>query len=369
MTNARDFVYKKAIECLEKCSRTHGLYASGGENGYNAIWSRDSMISCLGASLCKNKFKEVFKASILTLGDHQSKNGQIPNCVDKWEEREPHVDFKTVDSSMWYIIGNYVYKERYKDEKFLLGNKSVINKTLSWLRCQDTGEIGMITQLPTSDWQDAFPHRYGYTINSEALYYKVLTLMGDLKGAEKLKYMVNDDKDDCLWNGEFYVPYRWKNHGKYREIGDWFDSLGNLLAIIFELADKERANKILDYIEKKRIADPYPIRNIYPPIKQGSPYWQDYYLDCNAGIPENYSNGGVWGYIGCFYVLALIKMGRMREAEINLRKLAEVNLKWGFPEWIHPKQHFVIELNKLQAWEAGMYILAYESFKKKKVLI
>jgi hypothetical protein len=227
----------------------------------------------------------------------------------------------------------------------------------------------MITQLPTSDWQDAFPHRYGYTINSQALYYKVLNLVGDSNGAERLKYMVNDDKEDGLWNGEFYVPYRWKNHGKYKEIGDWFDSLGNLLAIIFELADYDKSNKILNYIKKKKIAEPYPIRDIYPPIKKGSKYWQDYYLDCNAGTPDSYSNGGVWGYIGCFYVLALIKQGRIKEAEINLKKIAEANLRWGFPEWIHPKKHSVIETNKLQAWEAGMYILAYNSLKKKKVLI
>ena len=30
-----------------------------------------------------------------------------------------------------------------------------------------------------------------------------------------------------------------------KKIGNWFDSLGNLLAIIFDLADKERAEKIL----------------------------------------------------------------------------------------------------------------------------
>jgi glycogen debranching enzyme len=361
--------FEKAKDCVRKCLRPHGLYASGNYDGYFAVWSRDSMITSLGASLCGDEFKEVFRASILTLGDHQSKNGQIPNCVDKWENRAPHVDFKSIDSSMWYIIGNYIYSERFKDEKLLLGNKLLIDKALCWLSCQDTGEIGMLTQLPTSDWQDAFPHRYGYTINSQALYYKVLTLVGDMDGAEKLKYMVNDNKDDCLWNGEFYVPYRWKNHGKYKEIGDWFDSLGNILAIVFELADEEKAIKILNYIKKKKIAEPHPIRAIYPPIKKGSPYWQDYYLDCLAGVPNNYLNGGVWGYIGCFYVLALIKVGKMKDAETELKKIAEVNLKLGFPEWIHPTKHIATVRDQLQAWEAGTYILAYKSLKEGKVLI
>jgi glycogen debranching enzyme len=361
--------FEKARECIRKCSNIHGVYASGNYEGYFAVWARDSMITSLGASLCGDEFKEVFKASLLTLGDHQSKNGQIPNCVDKFEEESPHVDYKSIDSSMWYIIGNYIYQERFKDKALLLGNKQPLDRALSWLRCQDTGEIGMITQLPTSDWQDAFPHRYGYTINSQALYYKVLTLVGDLHGAEKLKYMTNDDNDVCLWNGNFYVSYRWKNHGEYKEIGNWFDSLGNLLAIVFELADEERSLKILDYIKKKKIAEPSPIKVIYPPIKKGSPYWQDYYLDCESGKPDHYSNGGIWGYVGCFYVLALIKLGKLKEAEAELKKIAKVNLDWGFPEWIPPKKHFRVVKDQFQAWEAGVYILAYKSLKEGKVLI
>ena len=58
---------------------------------------------------------------------------------------------------------------------------------------------------------------------------------------------------------------------------------------------------------------------------------------------------------------------KFKEAEIELNKLAERNLKGNFPEWTHPKtkQHF----GKLQGWEAGMYLLAYRSFMKKKVLL
>ena len=367
MKDSLGLAYEEASIILKRCSTKNGLYASAGKKGYNAVWSRDSMISCLGASLRGEEFKKVFRASILTLGNHQSKNGQIPNCVDKWEEREPHVDFKTIDSSLWFIIGNYIYKERYKDGKFLLRNRHLINKTLNWLRCQDTGEIGMLTQLPTSDWQDAFPHRYGYTINTQALYYKILNLIGEKGEARKLKLLVNENKEDGLWNGEFYSSYRWKNHGKYKEIGDWFDSLGNLLAIVFDLADKDKSEKILSYIEKKRINEPYPVRVIYPPIKPSSVYWKDYYLDCEAGEPNHYSNGGIWGYVGGFYILALIKMGKLKKAEKELEKLAERDLNGNFPEWTNPitKTHH----GNLQGWEAGMYILAYESLKRKKVLI
>jgi len=228
-------------------------------------------------------------------------------------------------------------------------------------------EDNLLEQLPTTDWQDAFPHRYGHTINTQALYHKVLDLAKKPEKKKKLRFNIEKNEDKKLWNGNFYYSYRWKSHNKYKEIGEWFDTLGNLLAIVFGLADKEKSKKILFYIEKKGIDKPYPVRAIFPPIRKSSKYWQDYYLDCKAGTPYNYLNGGIWPYIGSFYVLSLIKMKQFREAENQLKKLAEANLKGNFPEWINPLNKKMY--GEMQAWNAGTYILAYESLKKKKVLI
>lgn len=363
-----DKCYEKAKEVIKACSTRHGLFASGGKDGYNAVWARDSMLSFLGASLVNdNKFKKTFKQSIITLSKNQSRTGQIPNAVDKFSKRKKHVDYGSIDSTLWYVIGHYVYKKRYKENSLFKKYQQNIERALSWLECQDSGEKGMLTQLPTTDWQDAFPHKYGYTINTQALYYHSLNLAGKKRDAKRLKLAANKSKDAKLWNNRFYVPYRWKNHNKYQEIGDWFDSLGNLLAIVFGLADSSKAEKIIAYIEKKSINKPYPVKAIYPPIEKTSRYWQDYFNDCEAKKPYHYLNGGIWTFIGGFYVLSLIKLKRLRKAEEQLKKLAEANLSGDFPEWVNPltKESY----GRLQAWNAGMYILAYESFKKKKVLI
>jgi len=360
--------YEKAKEVIRQCSTKHGLFASAGKHGYDAIWARDSMISFLGASLVKSTLlKNTFKQSLVILADNQSRNGQIPNAVDKFSKRKKHVDFASIDSSLWYIIGHYIYRKRYNDNSLFKKYKKTIEKSLSWLSCQDVGEKGMLTQLPTTDWQDAFPHKYGYTINTQALYCKVLELTGNVEGAKKLMLAANKDSDARLWNGDFYVPYRWKNHNKYQEIGNWFDSLGNLLAIVFDLADRQKAGKILSYVEKNKINMPYSIKAIYPPIKKESEYWQDYFEDCDAKNEYNYLNGGIWTYIGAFYVLCLIKLKKLKKAENELKKLAEANLNGNFPEWINPvtkESH-----GKMQAWNAGMFILAYESLRKRRVLL
>lgn len=368
-----DTTYNKAIEILKKTSTANGFFA--GYPGYDAIWARDSMIMSLGASLIDEKFKNTFKNSLITLAKNQSEKGQIPNAVDKFSKRKSHVDFKSIDSSLWFIIGHHMYKKRYSDSSLLNKYKKNIEKAFIWLDYQDTGEDGMPEQQPTSDWFDAFPHRYGHTINTQALYYRALILAERKKHAEKIKFVVNENKDDGLWNGEFYIPWRWKNHGKYYEKGWWFDSLGNLLAVIFELADKNQSEKILQYIKTHGIDKPYPVKCIYPAIKPKTKDWYDYFEDCAAKEEWHYSNAGIWTYIGGFYVCALVKMKKFKEAEIQLKKLAEANMQnnGNFAEWLNGKTGKIGKSHSgtegFQGWNAGMYIVAYQSVKQRKCLI
>jgi len=361
--------YDRAVEVLEKCVSKKGFYAAS--PGYKGVWARDSAITSLGASLLGNKFKKAFRNSLETLGREQSERGQIPNAV-MYDVSPPKVDYKSIDSSLWFIIGHYMFRERYRDSS--LFDKKKVEEAFRWVWYQDTGEDGMPEQHPTSDWQDAFPHRYGHTINTQALYFRVLNLMGKKKEAEMVRKAVHGSEDG-LWNGKFYIPWRWKNHNKYKEMGDWFDSLGNVLAIVFDLADKNKTGKILNYIKKKGVARPYPMKSIYPPIKKGSKDWYDYFDDAEARTPYHYSNAGIWTFIGGFYVLSLLKLGKKKEAELELGKLAEANLKKPYySEWMHgktgkPGVSGGGSWDGNQAWNAGMYVLAYESLRKGKVLL
>ena len=361
-----DIAYEKAIEIIEKVSTKNGLYASGGEQGYTSVWARDSMISLMGASLT-GRFKEQFKVSLETLTKYQDELGQIPNAVDIFFEarKKKEVTFATIDSTLWYIIGNYIYAQMYDDDSLVKKHKEAIDKAFLWISYQDTGNDGMPDQQPTSDWQDAFPHKYGHCINTQALYYGALKVSGKIQEAEILQEKVNKE----LWEEEwgFYAPYRWKNHREYREEGKWFDSFGNMLAIFFGLADIKKAHKILNHVAEYNINDPYPVKTIFPPISPGDPDWKEYYWADDAGEPEKYLNGGIWPFNGGFYVAALAMSGGKKEAQEQLQKLAEANKlgvdeEWEFHEWIDwngmPKGQ------PYQAWSAGTYIMAYHAVKK-----
>ena len=369
--------YNKAIEVLKLATRPVGFFASAAKDVYQGLWARDSMIASLGAALAGGNFKDVFRKSLETLSRHQSELGQIPNAVGDYNlDRKSKITFNTIDSSLWYILGQFVYAKSYQDNKLAVKHKKNIDKAFLWLRYQDPNEDALLAQQPTMDWQDAFPHKYGRTINTQALYYAALKMFGRKKLAEHIKRVVNGniEKYLSLYDEKlgYYLPWAWKNHDGDREKERWFDSLGNFLAIITGLATNKISLGIIAYAEKNKINKPFPCKAVYPPIKQGDREWHSYFSQCAARNPYQYLNAGIWPFIGGFYVAALVKVKAYKKAETELNNLAEANKlgkngEWEFNEWLdgrsgEPKGAVY------QAWSAGAYLYAYECVKRKKVL-
>jgi glycogen debranching enzyme len=378
--NIKEDALKEAVKVLEACAKNTGFYASGLKGGYEALWARDSMITSIGASLISNKFKLPIARSLALLAKWQTPNGQIPNCVGSYNiDRRSDKTYNSIDSSLWYIVGHYVYARAYNNHELLKRHKSSIAKALVWLKYQDPNEDLLLSQQPTMDWQDAFPHKYGNVINTQALYYGVLEMVGNHKVSRVLKKRVNGDVDAYLklYDAElgYYLPWNWKNHDGDREQEEWFDSLGNILAILTGLASKKIADSIIKHIDKEKINRPFQCKAIWPPIKPGDKEWHSYFDKCDARTPLDYLNGGVWPFIGGFYIAALIKMGEHEKAEKELALLAKGNLQkmairnykqeHSFNEWLHggsgePKGE------PYQGWTASTYIYAYECVKQKK---
>ena len=71
--------------------------------------------------------------------------------------------------------------------------------------------------------------------------------------------------DEC-----YYLPY-----AAFRAVGEWFDSLGNLLAIVSGVAAPAQADAIFSLIERHNLAD-LPLRAIHPPVTPADPDWRPY---------------------------------------------------------------------------------------------
>jgi glycogen debranching enzyme len=340
------------------------------------------MITSIGASLIGEEFKKPFLNSLNTLKKWQTDKGQIPNCVGSYNfDRRSDKTYNTIDSSLWFIIGHYVYAIAYRDHDLIKSHKKSLAKALIWLKYQDPNEDGLLTQLPTMDWQDAFPHKYGHVINTQALYYGVLNMVGRDKTARHLRRNVNGEIERYLdlYSPKlgYYLPWGWKNHDGIREEEEWFDSLGNILAILTGLATRPIAKSIFDKIDRDKINRPFGCKAIWPPIKKSDKEWHDYFAKCDARTPLHYLNGGIWPFIGGFYIAALVRHGRHEQAEQELELLAKGNMQtlktreikeaYEFNEWLHGKTGKPMG-EPYQAWSAGTYLYAYECVKQKKAI-
>lgn len=410
--NICDKAREKAVDILKECTHKMGLMASGGSKGYPQIWARDSMISLFG--VCFTDDEEVMKAlrsSFETLKEGRTKYGSIPNAVDVNSKRANFQAY--ADAGLWFVVGVSAFFKTSKDEKFLEKHFPVVEDILEWYAYQDVDQSKLITISEASDWEDLFP------VMGKGLYVNVLYQLAlkkawgmalelgyseeaqkYLKRARNVKLAINkhfwyegsvemrhvefsfgvekfeDDVDELgremmlpnkeiLKDESYYLPYL-----SFRNFGEWFDSFGNLLAIISGVTDEKKSEEILKFIDKYGMSNPFPVKAIYPVITPGDKDWRYYYKFGDLNLPHQYHNGGVWPFLGGFYILSLEEEGKHEEAKENLKSLAELNKKgregpWEFNEWIHGETTEPMGMVK-QAWSAGMYIYAYETVKREE---
>jgi glycogen debranching enzyme len=357
------------------------MKASGCKVGHHQVWARDSMITLLGGRFVQdNQIQAALRASISLLSSKQSIAGAIPNNVD-CETLRPN--FRAyADGGLWWVIGS----------SLLARDEQTISAVLRWYACQDVDDTGLISMQESTDWQDLFCTR-GKGLYLNCLYVLALRAAGQSERARRVAEKINQffwyegdgnmlrhishtfstesrEQHDSLgrkrWlpekrqliNEKYYLPYL-----GFRAIGEWFDSLGNLLAIFSGVADESKSAVILDFIKRHGMATD-PMRSLTPVVRPGDSDWRDYYGMLN--VPQHYHNGGVWPFIGGFYVAALVRGGRLKAAARALERLTALNRAGKFNEWHHGKTLEPMGVTG-QAWSAGMYLFARECVSRSEV--
>ncbi len=349
-----ELALRKAQAILSSECSPIGLMAS--PEGYPHIWARDSVITSLGALLSPGH-EICLPTSLETLARMQSELGAIPNNVSVATGRLDHTNAGSVDSNLWFILGHAFQLRATGDVRFLQAQWPALELALLWLRYQDSNGCGLLEVHEAADWADLLANRFN-VLYDNVLWFASLEAMAELAqalGLDGSKYAelaadVRHKIRIVLWVGAesaaewgpgcpghtewkhtlsqvdpvlvkrpFFLPYV-----AFRDFGDYCDVFGNLLAILLGVANSAQEKRILDYMRQVGVADPYPVRVLHPVIHPGNKDWREYYRNNNLNLPEQYHNGGIWPFVGGFYVAALIKAGRMAEARHQLEKLAEV---------------------------------------------
>lgn len=378
-----------------------GLVAS--PEGYPHVWARDSVITSLGALLSPGH-ANCLRMSLQTLAGQQSELGAVPNNVSLATGRLDHTNAGSIDSNLWFILGHAFQYRIDNDLGFLRSQWPKLEKALLWLRYQDSNGCGLLEVHEAADWADLLANRFNILYDN-VLWYAVLRAMAEMGrglGVDSAYYdeMADDVRHKIrivLWVGAenadewgpdcpghtewthtlsqvdpvlvkrpYFLPYV-----AFRDFGDYCDVFGNLLAILLGVANPTQEVRILDYLHQVGIAEPYPVRVLHPVIYPGNKDWREYYRNNNLNMPEQYHNGGIWPFVGGFYIAALVKAGRMDEARRQLEKLAAVNRlgvaeEWEFNEWCHGRTGLPMGYPH-QAWSAGMYVFAYHCVREGRV--
>ncbi len=386
----REIFLKEARRVLLKNNIGIGIKAG---DYYPDFWIRDALISSLGMSLSEDeKLIELARKSINTISKYQKFTGQLANKISPDEKKYGFGEGGCVDSSLWYPIAVLNFFNITKDLNFLKEHYKKINKALNWVLCLDQNNDWLIETNDGSDWMDVLL-RSGRVLYDNVLLYKSLVDANEINKIlgreEKFSFIAEHVKDSLnlfFWPTEknfeeIKEQYRFscvdkdvelvlKNQRKDREyyladIGHKkydprFDSFANLLAVLFDVADKNKKNKILEYIKKEKVDEPYPLKVLHPPVSKYDQFRNFYFRWHNEPYlqePGNYHNGGIWPFVGGFYIAALKKEGKPFEKEFE-KLIESCKLgKWRFSEWMNSEGKTIGSAN--QSWSAGMLLYAH----------
>ncbi|PIP33424.1 glycoside hydrolase [Candidatus Falkowbacteria bacterium CG_4_10_14_0_2_um_filter_48_10] len=392
--NLLDECYQRSLGLLRQNANRYGFMAAAPSGSsrrylYTNIFGRDASITALGAIASGNKNLIAHaRQSLLTLAEYQTDLGQIPFSIDPKNKSVIFYHLGSIDSTLWWLLSLAFYDKNTADKTLANSLRANSHKALNWLFFQDTNNCSLLEQGEASDWADMMPAN-GNVLYSNVLWYKML---GDYRLIKAQSLVAN--ALHVLFLPHEYDAKRWKNIKRvyewsdqiiflkkscrkipyylhfvsYRHGSDRFDVYGNLLAIIFGLADDSRARKILDYAEQEAVNRPFPIKALTPPIKPDDHDWREYLETDKRGLnrPHTYHNGGVWPYIGSFYAMALYKLGRKEDAWQALAEVARANSLngWQFNEWFHGRTGKPRGMAG-QTWNAGTYLLAHRYLSAK----
>jgi glycogen debranching enzyme len=389
--------YERAVEVIKRNVTQKGLKTSN--TYYHQIWSRDAFIAFMGANLIGDDFLlQSARTTLDVFARTRSPLGQIASFYEPSTD-SPEFGFSgSTDSSCWFILGLGSLYHARRDETLLEEPLTAAIDAYRFVRYQDANNSWLIDSPLGADWMDAAIQRTGKTLYNNVLFLAATKCLTDLLSAagttknaglleyESLKERFTDvflPNEESIERISRYWPRLATHHREqklvdltrkfylqyisFARIDSRFDTLSNLLCIVFGTAERETADSIIGTINSRGLARPFPVRVLDPPYKKGDLSYDERF---DAMLPiqhrsgeYDYHNGGVWPFVGGFLVCALNYLGKDNATD-QLVLLARADgicsdgESIGFNEWLDGKKGEA-RGQYGQSWSAGMYIAAY----------
>jgi len=338
---------------------------------YTRVFGRDGAICVL--AMCASGVPRLERAALATLdalATGQACNGQIPKYVDPQGQDADFWYLGCIDATLWWLLAaDHV---RRNDHACAGRWQAQQARAIGWLQAQEHPRLALLQQNEASDWADIMP-RAGFVLYSNALWLEVKRRFA-LEGEGNTRAAMRALFDPWHAPVAEYHRMRLLQHQARRSHNDpglWLsfvhlagaghegDVLGNLLAILCRATTDAGAHAIVRAIGRAGAAAPYPVRVVLHPLQRADRLWRPYMQRHRQNLPHQYHNGGLWPFVGGFWVRALAQLGLRAQAWAQLDALARVNALdgWRFTEWFHGRSLAPLGMAG-QSWNAATFLLA-----------
>lgn len=385
MTELIEQCRREALRLLRENLTPAGILAAArtpraAARRYDSIFGRDAAICALAMVLSGDaRLVRGAKAGLLTLARHQADNGQIPKYVDIRRHEPDFWYVGCIDATLWWLVALNFIARHAPDKKLEKKLAPNIRRAITWLQCQEHPRLHLLQQNEASDWADIMP-RSGFVLYTNALWYYVKKQYR-LPRAEQTRHHFNHlfhpfSRDVPGYRRLQLLTHYARSRARRRDLylsfvnfsfwGEEGDVFGNLLAVLFGLADRKQAARILRALDREKIDARHPVRVTCAPIRRTDSLWRAYMARHRQNFEHRYHNGGIWPFVGGFWVIMLAQMEKSRRAAGQLARLATVNQvnDWQFNEWFHGKTGQPSGMTG-QSWNAATFLLAQHALIRK----
>ena len=277
---------------------------------YNFFFTHDMLLTDLAA--VNFDLKRV-KRDLSYIISHADKNKIIPHAY-YWKDTAFKTEFAGTENwnHFWFILLSARYLRHSGDVKFMNELYPYIMKSVE-TALKNKGKDGLMWSM-RPDWWDignnSGPRAYMTILAARAL--RELTYINTrLKKSSSEIQKYNDIADTLnknlvakLWDDSLKYLISYYNDGSE----DKHIYMGSLLALHFDLFNKNRDLELLNTAKKYLLDKKLGIYDLYP-MDFNKLIDFMHFAGNEAGNPYYYANGGIWPHGNSWYALALIKNG------------------------------------------------------------
>lgn len=322
--------FKISVDGLRSCYATEGILA--GRRNFVDFWARDGMFASLG-SIALGDISQA-KTNLKLYLKHQKTSGHLPYRIISIDQflkylhlkkrfKKPLPNYKNylgdkvVDQNILFPISACEILKADYQKDYITEIFPHLELAFLWLDRQDKNKDGLIEEGYLANWMDHTKKR-GQTLINNVLYFgamkKFVELNDHLGNCEiatryQQKIETTGSKiNEVFWNENYYID--WVDGRKHH----YLDTAGNLLAIIFGLADEQKSKQILNKIRDYQ-GDTFVPKANYPYYKKRIIQPQLFL----AGLAD-YAGYRIW--IGALCALAWNIIGNREMAHKTLSNIA-----------------------------------------------